>query len=185
MHVPAPLPAGGAPQRPCASVPLTPALSPKRAVAAPLQATDHLSNPAPTALPTAARGGSARMDGTAWRVGTGGGALQVRPPNGRGRGEQTSPPHGGGERRFRATGACRLQVRQAECFFKGNRFQVAYSAVRCTRRCLGGSRGHGGQQLGAAAQGPVRGRPLHALRGAGGWRRLVRSALACAEGPGG
>jgi hypothetical protein len=117
MHVPAPLPAGGAPQRPCASVPLTPALSPKRAVAAPLQATDHLSNPAPTALPTAARGGSARMDGTAWRVGTGGGALQVRPPNGRGRGEQTSPPHGGGERRFRATGACRLQVRQAECFF--------------------------------------------------------------------
>jgi hypothetical protein len=117
MHVPAPLPAGGAPQRPCASVPLTPALSPKRAVAAPLQATDHLSNPAPTALPTAARGGSARMDGTAWRVGTGGGALQVRPPNGRGRGEQTSPPHGGGERRFRATGACRLQLRQAECFF--------------------------------------------------------------------
>jgi hypothetical protein len=63
-----------------------------------------------------------------------------------------------------------------------NRFQVAYSAVG---RCLGGSRGHGGQQLGAAAQGPVRGRPLHALRGAGGWRRLVRSALACAEGPGG
>ena len=134
MHVPAPLPAGGAPQRPCASVPLTPALSPKRAVAAPLQATDHLSNPAPTALPTAARDGSARMDGTAWRVGTGSGALQVRPPNGRGRGEQTSPPHGGGERRFRATGACRLQARQAECFFKslamGGKRKFAQISVR-------------------------------------------------------
>jgi hypothetical protein len=134
MHVPAPLPAGGAPQRPCASVPLTPALSPKRAVAAPLQATDHLSNPAPTALPTAARGGCARMDGTAWRVGTGGGALQVRLPNGRGRGEQTSPPHAGGERRFRATGACRLQARQAECFFNNKRSHTLlphYSSHRC------------------------------------------------------
>eukprot|EP01047_Picozoa_sp_COSAG01_P058076 COSAG01_NODE_6796_length_3494_cov_152.073638_6_plen_375_part_00 len=74
--------------------------------------------PCPHGPPHCCAWRSARMDGTAWRVGTGGGALQVRPPNGRGRGEQTSPPHGGGERRFRATGACRLQVRQAECFFK-------------------------------------------------------------------
>jgi hypothetical protein len=62
----------------------------------------HASPPPTPSSPAPTSGGSTSAAAT-WRW----------------RWEQTSPPHAGGERRFRATGACRLQARQAECFFKG------------------------------------------------------------------